>query len=95
MIHTSLEATVEQDNWGKLKEAYTNVDKTTLPSGLLSSHLLQDQTEPNTWRIVTFWNSRRDLDEYRKSVETPAWILIFRAAGAEPKLSISEIIMSK
>ncbi|MES2135321.1 MAG: antibiotic biosynthesis monooxygenase [Patescibacteria group bacterium] len=95
MLHTSLEAIVEPEKWKDLQEAYINVDRKNLPEALLSSHLVQDQSEPNLWRIVTFWKSKEDMDAYRKSVEVPAWFLVFRAAGAEPKLSISEVCSSK
>lgn len=95
MIHTILEARVEPEKWELLQEKYTEIDKNSLPLGLLSSHLVQDQTDLSQWRIITFWQSRKDLDDYRKSVETPAWILVFRATGAEPEISISEVIASK
>jgi quinol monooxygenase YgiN len=95
MIHTNLEAIVEPQKWKNLEEAYFKIERKTLPEALLSSHLIQDESEPKLWRIVTFWRSRQDMDEYRKSVEVPAWILVFRAADAEPTLSISEVIISK
>jgi len=34
---------------------------------------------------------REALDEYRRSVETPGGVLRFRAAGAEPTLSIFDV----
>ena len=95
MIHTNLEAMVEPEKWKLLEQKYREIDKNNLPDSLTSSHLIQDQSEPKLWRIVTFWRSRQDLDSYRKSVDVPAWILVFRAVGAEPKLSISEVIISK
>lgn len=95
MIHTNLEAIIEPKKWKLLEQKYKGVNKNDLPSSLVSSHLIQDQLEPKLWRIVTFWKSRQDLDNYRKSVDVPVWILVFRAAGAEPKLSISEVIISK
>lgn len=95
MIHTNLEALVEPDKWKILEEKYFEYKKEDLPSGLLSSYLVQDQSEPRLWRIVTFWNSKEDMYAYRKNVETPAWFLVFNAAGAEPKLTISEVLSSK
>lgn len=95
MILTILEAQVEQEKWKDLEQAYLKVDRTSLPKSLLSSHLVQDKSEPRLWRIVTIWASQEDMDSYRKSVETPAWFLVFRAAGAEPKLNISEVLSSK
>lgn len=95
MIYTNLEALVEQEKWELLKKKYEEIEKGSLSESLLSSHLIQDQIEPKLWRIITFWQSREDLEKYRASVETPAWILVFRAVGVEPKLSISDIISSK
>ena len=38
--------------------------------------------------------SREALAEYRRSVEVPGGILIFRSVGAEPTLSIFEVAAS-
>ena len=94
-IYTSLDAKVEASQWDLLKQKYAEVKQDSFPSGLLSSHLVQDTAEPKQWRIVTIWNSRAELDVYRKSVETPAWILVFRAVQTEPRLFIGEIVVSK
>lgn len=95
MIYTNLEALVESEKWEELQQAYVNVDKNSLPETLLSSHLLQDKIEPKLWRIVTVWKSKEDMDAYRKSVEIPAWFLVFRAVGSEPTLTISTVLGSK
>ena len=95
MIVTNLEALVLQEKWQELQNAYLQVDKASLPNGLLNSHLAQDQSNPKLWRILTVWKSKEDMEAYRKSVETPAWFLVFRSVGAEPKLSISDIMISK
>ncbi|OGE85906.1 MAG: hypothetical protein A3J48_01035 [Candidatus Doudnabacteria bacterium RIFCSPHIGHO2_02_FULL_46_11] len=94
-IITILEALVEPKNWELLQQSYSKVDKNDLPSAALNSFLVQDQSTPNLWKIVTIWQSRTDLDKYRKSVEAPAWIIVFRNAQSEPKLQITEIIDSK
>jgi hypothetical protein len=39
---------------------------------------------------VTIWRSSEDLEEYRASVDTPAALAAFRAAGVEPELTIWE-----
>ena len=95
MIYTNVQAIVEPEKWKELRQVYSSVDRKSLPEALLSSHLVQDQSEPKLWRILTFWRSKEDMDIYRKSVETPAWFLVFRAADAEPTLSISEVLDSK
>lgn len=94
-IFTIIEAFVEEDKWNLLEESYEKVDKTTLPSSLLSSHLVQDNSNPNVWRIVIIWESLEAITEYRNSVETPAWILVFQVVNADPKLIINTIRLSK
>ncbi len=94
-ILTILEARVVSDKCNLLKQEYSEVDKNSLPRSVLNSYLIQDSADQEIWRIITIWESREAIDEYRKSVETPVWILVFRAAGAEPILAISEIIDTK
>ena len=95
MIYTNVEARVNPQKWKVLQDTYNEVQRSTLPEALLSSHLVQDEADPNLWRIVTFWKSKKDMDEYRMSVDVPAWFKVFRSADAEPQLSISEVIITK
>jgi quinol monooxygenase YgiN len=94
-ILTILEARVAADKWSLLQQEYAAVDKNSLPKSVLNSYLIQDSADQEIWRIITIWENREAIDEYRKSVETPVWILVFRAADAEPTLAISEIIVTK
>jgi len=72
MILTILEAQVETEKWKDLEQAYLEVDKNSLPDSILSSHLIQDKASLTSWRTITIWKSKEDVDAYRKSVETPA-----------------------
>lgn len=94
-VLTIITATVTKDQWDLLKEKYEAVDKKDLPSSLLNSYLIQDSKEPEIWRIVTVWENLEAMTQYRQSVETPAWILVFQAVNADPELTINEIILSK
>lgn len=94
-IFTIVEALVEENKWDLLAEKYAAVDKTTLPSSLLSSHLVQDNNDKKVWRIITIWENLEAISAYRQSVETPEWILIFQAVNATPKLVINTIRLSK
>jgi quinol monooxygenase YgiN len=94
-VLTIITATVTKDQWDLLKEKYEAVDKKDLPSSLLNSYLIQDSKEPEIWRIVTVWENLEAMSQYRQSVETPAWILVFQAVNADPELTINEIILSK
>jgi hypothetical protein len=90
MVITILEAPVVQDKWEVLKEVYgSGTDE--LPPPIAETFLAQSATDPTVWRIMTVWRSREALDDYRQSVETPEGVLMFRAAGAEPTLSIFDI----
>ncbi|MDX1690851.1 MAG: hypothetical protein R3290_07505 [Acidimicrobiia bacterium] len=40
--------------------------------------------------MLTIWRSRDELDEYLASVDTPAALEAFRAAGVEPELTMWE-----
>ena len=54
--------------------------------------LVQGTADPGLWRVITIWRSRAALDEYRRSVETPGGVRILRSVGAEPRLTIFDVI---
>lgn len=92
MILTILEAQVDSGQEGALQAAYaTAIASNTPPPGLLRSQLIRDAFDPSRWRIQTWWESRQALEAMRGS-GTPAGVLVFRAAGAEPALSVFEVI---
>ena len=91
MILTQLEAKVSPEKSGIIKAAFGKSVQ-QLPSAIEQSYLVQDKTDDNVWRVITIWKNQEALQSYRQSVETPEGILMFRAAGAEPTLSVSEVI---
>ena len=92
MILTILEAHVDPGKESALQSAYaTVVALNERPPGLLRSQLIRDASDPTRWRIQTWWESRQALEEMRRS-GTPGGILMFRAAGAEPAISIFEVL---
>jgi heme-degrading monooxygenase HmoA len=91
MVLTQLEGKVAPERWDTLKQAFQAANQ-QLPSAIYQSYLIQDGTERDQWCIVTVWHSRQALQEYRASVETPGGVLMFRAVGAEPTLSIFDVI---
>jgi hypothetical protein len=86
LILTVLEALVAPGREGDLKTAFAAAAG-RLPEGLVRSELLESITEPGRWRIQTLWASREALERMRGQ-GTPAGVLMFRAAGAEPTLGI-------
>lgn len=92
MVITTLDAQVPPDKWAALEQAYKEAVASETDPGLVETFLLHNFKEPNQWRIVTVWESRAALDAMRNSGETPRGVLIFRAAGAEPALTISDVV---
>lgn len=94
-ILTIIEGKVDKDRWSQLRKEYDEVSKENLPSSVLTAHLIQDNGDPEIWRIVTVWKNLNAINEYRKSVETPIWIQLFKNVGVEPKLVINEVKATK
>lgn len=90
MIATVLEARVAPARHQDLVEEY-RARTAGLPAGMVVTYLLHDVADPELWRIVTFWSSREALEAMRASTATPGGVLIFRAAGAEPELTVFDV----
>jgi quinol monooxygenase YgiN len=93
MVITILEAHVEEKKWFDFQSEF-KARTAQLPPQMLQTFLLQDTADQTLWRIVSVWESREALDEMRNSGETPTGVLMFRSAGAEPKLSIFNVPVS-
>ncbi len=91
MVITILEAKVEPTKWSALQSAYKKGTTQSLPPQMIQTYLLQSMANKMVWQIVSVWKSREALEEMKKSVETPAGVLMFRAADAEPTLSVYEV----
>jgi heme-degrading monooxygenase HmoA len=92
MVMTILEARVPQDKWTTLEQTYRAAVE-TLDPGLVETFLLQSNSDAELWQIATLWASREALDQMRQSPEPPRGVQIFRAAGAEPKLSVLKVVV--
>jgi hypothetical protein len=90
MVMTIVEAKVARENWPALKEAY-EAGTERPPSQLVETFLVHESPESTLWRIVGLWPSREALEEMRQSTGTPGAVLMFRAAGAEPTLSVFDV----
>lgn len=92
MVLTVLDSHVDQDKVPALQAAYAaTVASGERPPGLVRSQLVRDTADPEHWRIQTWWESRQALDAMR-AAGTPGGVLMFRAAGAEPALTIFEVM---
>ena len=91
MVITILEARVPPEKEGVLEQEYRQRTG-QLEAGILQTFLLRDARDSALWQIATVWRSRAALDEMRNSGETPVGVLIFREAGAEPALSVLNVV---
>lgn len=90
MVMTIVAAKVAADKEDVLKEAYEQAGGGQLPPAIKETFLLHEDGS-DVWRIATVWNSREQLEEYRRGVDTPAAIEMFRAAGAQPTVTVNEV----
>jgi len=88
VIITMVDAGVAPENVEALLQAWGRETGGALPRGLKESYLLR---AGDAWRITTVWESREALEEMRRTTQTPGALLIFRAAGAEPTLTVFEV----
>ncbi|GAA4683193.1 hypothetical protein Prum_066710 [Phytohabitans rumicis] len=82
-------ATLPSGAEAPVTEAYRQATA-TLPHMVIHTALVRG--EGNEWRIVTLWRSREQWEEYRRSVDTPAAVKIFRDAGAEPVVAVFDVV---
>ncbi len=93
MVMTVLEAHVASDKWSALEKAYLE-NEGALPPEIVQTFLVHGAVDTSLWRIITIWRSRRELEEMRRK-GTPAGVIMFHAAGAEPPLGIFDIVDQK
>ena len=91
MLLTILEAQIAPGREKDLQSAFSDATAGPLPAGLERTELLRDARDPTRWRIQTLWRDRAALEAMR-GAGTPAGVLMFRSAGAEPTLSIHEVV---
>ncbi len=90
MVLTILEAHVDSDKASVLLAAFQK-GLSHLPPQMNQTFLIQSVSDKTLWKIISVWKSRAALEEMRATNETPAGILMFRAAGAEPQLSVFDV----
>jgi len=89
MVLTILEASVAPERVADLKRAF-HAEASNIPAGFIRSNLICSAADPTIWRIETLWTGREALVAMRQT-GTPAGVLMFRAANAEPTLSIFDV----
>ena len=91
MVMTILEGRLAPEKWPTLEQAYKKIAE-QLPPQMTQTFLVHSTAEPTLWRIISVWRSRQALEEMRRSTETPGGVLVFREAGAEPTLSVFDVV---
>ena len=93
MVITEVEANVAEGHWELMRRSYRQLAAKLEPQ-ILRSYLLQGTSDPTLWRVMTVWVSQEGLEEYRRSVDTPGALVLFRSVGAEPTRSIFNVVES-
>jgi hypothetical protein len=93
MVMTVLEAPVSRQQWSVLAQTFQEwLGPQYFPPQLVQSLLVQSASDPEVWQIVAIWQSRDALEEYRRSVVMPGGVLLFRSVGADPILTIYDVV---
>lgn len=85
-----LEARLEAGKEEVLLEAYKRAVRELEP-GMVRTYLVRGLSDPEVWRIMTIWQNKEVLEAMR-GAGTPKGVLMFREAGAEPTLSVLEVV---
>ncbi|MCC6190881.1 MAG: hypothetical protein IT318_17805 [Anaerolineales bacterium] len=92
-IMTVLDARVPPEQWGRLQQLY-EAGLNRLPPQMVRTMLVQSASDRNLWRSISVWRSAEALSEYRRAVQVPKGLAMFRAVGAEPVWSLFDVVMA-
>lgn len=84
MFVTILSGRVVEEDWNKLEEEYERTIRTGI-HGILSSMLIQCQTEPKLWQIITTWESQADYNKAYDQHFGKLYLNLFVDAGTIPQ----------
>ncbi|MCL5318132.1 MAG: antibiotic biosynthesis monooxygenase [Thaumarchaeota archaeon] len=76
----------------EFEAGYAALKKEPLPQGLEQSYLLKNSEKPETYIIVSIWESREALEKMRSSGSAPAAPTLFKKFGATPQLEIHKMV---
>ncbi len=86
-----LEAHISADKWDEFENAYV-ASTMELAEGIVETRLIHSAIDPTYWRILTVWRDRDALDNMRKADKDLPGVRLFRDAGAEPRVSIYQVV---
>ncbi len=91
MLITFLEGRVPTEREADLKKAYDEIVKTRY-DGIVETFMSRGVMDPSVWRIFSLWKDKEAFEKARQSADTIKGILIFRAVGVEPSMSLFELV---
>ena len=94
MVITILEAQVSPNRVEDIEREYRE-GMSEVPPEIRETFLVRDTRDSTQYRIITVWESMAALQAMRASAVTPRGVQIFNAAGAEPDLSIVEVVVHR
>lgn len=89
MVVTMLEALVAAERTDDFVHEFER-STAALPPPIVETFLVRPR-DGDRWGIITVWRSADDLDAYRRSVETPEGVRMFRTVDAEPELTVFDV----
>ena len=84
MFVTILSGRVAEEDWSTLEESYERTIRTGI-HGILSSMLIQCQTEPKLWQIITTWESQKDYQNAFDQQFGKRYLNLFVEGGRSPR----------
>lgn len=91
-VVTIAAADVAPERADALRAAYEALVAGGLPDGIVETSLLRG--EGDEWMVVTRWRNRAALNNMRASGEPPAAIVLFRDAGARPRVGVYDVVVA-
>ena len=91
-VLTFVKGEVQASKIREFEAGYATLKKESLPSGLEQSYLLKNTEKPETYTIVSIWESHEALEKMRSSGREPAAPALFKKFGATPQLEIHEAV---
>lgn len=91
-VLTFVKGEVQSPKIGEFEAGYAALKKEPRPPGLEQSYLLKNTEKPETYTIVSIWESREALEKMRSSGREPAAPALFKKFGATPQLEIHEAV---
>lgn len=91
-VLSEVSAMVAEDREAELAAMYRELTSGPLPNGLIRTELLREAG--GRWRVQSLWRDVAALEAVRTGRDRPAAPDLFRRVGAEPTLSVFEVVVA-